>query len=242
MDCMARSKRFVYAGQRFGRLTVLDPGIKLRSGRFLVRGVLLRCACGTERKVALGSLLRGATRSCGCLNAENRRGPKPERRKHFVSFGQTFGYLTVIDPDRGLNEGSDRIVGVRCVCGQEKDVLLGNLVSGRNKTCGCKFNRVVWKRSDPDWQWRQYLWTKYHITPERYLELLEAQEGVCAICKRPPGERRLHVDHDHSCCPAASKSCGKCVRGLLCFSCNSKIGWLETFHSSITPYLTGMSA
>lgn len=49
--------------------------------------------------------------------------------------------------------------------------------------------------------------------------------GCCRVC----GEASdLHIDHDHSCCPSLNTStrrgCGKCVRGLLCFGCNSALG------------------
>ena len=59
----------------------------------------------------------------------------------------------------------------------------------------------------------------YNMTPEAYSAMLERQGGVCAICGKKPGKRKLHVDHDHTCCPG-KVSCGKCVRGLLCRGCN----------------------
>lgn len=37
----------------------------------------------------------------------------------------------------------------------------------------------------------------YNITLEEYDRMLKEQGGVCKICKKPPGSRRHHVDHDH---------------------------------------------
>jgi len=38
---------------------------------------------------------------------------------------------------------------------------------------------------------------KYGITLVEYNQILAKQGGKCAICGRPPGDRRLAVDHEH---------------------------------------------
>lgn len=64
---------------------------------------------------------------------------------------------------------------------------------------------------------------RYNLSPEDYEKRLLAQGGVCAICGHKPQKIRLSVDHDHSCCPGKSNSCGKCIRGLLCRNCNFRL-------------------
>lgn len=67
------------------------------------------------------------------------------------------------------------------------------------------------------------LWM-YGITVDDYNSRLAAQGGGCAICSAAPEEgKRLAVDHDHRCCPGR-RSCGACVRGLLCRHCNLALG------------------
>ena len=59
---------------------------------------------------------------------------------------------------------------------------------------------------------------RYGISVEEYEAKLTAQEGVCAICSKPPKRGRLHVDHDHG--------TGR-IRDLLCIPCNRDVGHLE---------------
>lgn len=54
-------------GQRFGRLVALSW--EVREGRTFWRCC---CDCGKERFVAMPSLVRNLTKSCGCLQRENR--------------------------------------------------------------------------------------------------------------------------------------------------------------------------
>lgn len=58
----------------------------------------------------------------------------------------------------------------------------------------------------------------YGLTTEAFDALARVQGGVCAVCRRPPGAQRLHVDHDHA--------TGE-VRGLLCGPCNRAIGLVD---------------
>ena len=67
--------------------------------------------------------------------------------------------------------------------------------------------------------------TGYRITLEDYDNMFQEQEGRCAGCQRLQSEftRAFGVDHDHKCC-SGKRSCGKCVRGLLCPTCNRLLG------------------
>lgn len=73
---------------------------------------------------------------------------------------------------------------------------------------------------------RRALMDRYGITLEEYTTLLEGQGGKCATCPTVPQKRSLAVDHDHNCCPG-KKTCGKCIRGLLCQNCNTALGLLK---------------
>lgn len=66
---------------------------------------------------------------------------------------------------------------------------------------------------------------KFGITLDHYEHLLAQQEGGCAVCGKSEKDngRRLAVDHDHACCPGQF-TCGRCLRGLLCSSCNLHLG------------------
>lgn len=67
---------------------------------------------------------------------------------------------------------------------------------------------------------------KFGISREQYDAILAAQNGVCWLCKQLPdfGRESLSVDHDHKCCPDKNKTCGRCIRGLICGACNLALG------------------
>jgi hypothetical protein len=96
-------------------------------------------------------------------------------------------------------------------------------------------------RDDPAYtrrRWSTYLKNKYNITADQYEAMLADQGGVCAACGGTCNTgQRLAVDHDHGCCEDRVRSCGECVRGLLCRTCNQGLGFLERNNSHLFDYL-----
>jgi len=108
-------------------------------------------------------------------------------------------------------------------------------LQGRRRRYATKKNEINARRreryaSDPEWNarcrasmqgergHRSRLKTFYGITPADYAAMLARQNGVCGICRRPPVERRLAVDH----CNATGL-----IRGLLCNRCNLGLGHFD---------------
>jgi hypothetical protein len=73
---------------------------------------------------------------------------------------------------------------------------------------------------------RKVLGEKVYL--EVYEELFTRQRGRCAICRKPPKKHRFHIDHNHN--------TGE-IRGLLCYSCNYKLGFVEKYLKQIVRYL-----
>jgi hypothetical protein len=68
---------------------------------------------------------------------------------------------------------------------------------------------------------------RFNLTLDRFMAILESQDGVCAICGGVNSNgKALSVDHDHACCDG-DRSCGSCVRGLICAACNLAVGMMR---------------
>lgn len=98
-------------------------------------------------------------------------------------------------------------------------------------------NRREWNKANPERNTAQRLYAKYRLRPEELQELLDLRDNKCEICSKEFTTRAsYHIDHDHSCCFGA-KSCGQCIRGILCAGCNTKVWWYELHFYSIAKYL-----
>lgn len=66
-DNMSKHKSLI--GRKFGMLTVLDevPPDKEIYGKYSGRRLIVECTCGRKKSVNKRSVIRGRTKSCGCL-------------------------------------------------------------------------------------------------------------------------------------------------------------------------------
>jgi hypothetical protein len=89
---------------------------------------------------------------------------------------------------------------------------------------GCaECRRTDWTRYEETWSQKKSKWLKseYGITLDDYFQMMDEQDGKCAICEiafdqLPP--KHTHVDHCHD---------TGVVRGLLCHHCNTGLGNLR---------------
>jgi hypothetical protein len=88
--------------------------------------------------------------------------------------------------------------------------------------CGCPVSATRRKYCSYPCQALGARLTVYGIDGALFRELLQRQPGVCAICAKPLiisfEVRAPSIDHDHR--------TGR-VRGILCQSCNLRVGWYE---------------
>ena len=88
-------------------------------------------------------------------------------------------------------------------------------------------NGKKWYHGHRETSWIRWIKNAYKLTLEKFQEMVEQQNNCCAICLRPfSSNYKPCVDHDHACCPG-KHSCGQCIDGLLCKTCNYALGMLE---------------
>ena len=141
--------------------------------------------------------------------------------------GKTFKIYTYLDARKAVNYCTDECKKAR---GYDKLPAVGTTKVERGPLEHDRAGRVA----------------RMGLTVAEYNTLGVGQGWVCAICKgeNPGGNGRWHIDHDHACCPRTNawlKSCGECVRGLLCAPCNMGLGMFKDSLERLTAataYLT----
>jgi hypothetical protein len=90
------------------------------------------------------------------------------------------------------------------------------------RACSTK-RKVKWEKENDEAHFNHYLKARFGINRSQYYDMLESQNGTCAICNKPETRKhhksgriiRLAVDHCHI--------TGK-IRGLLCAAHNKALG------------------
>jgi hypothetical protein len=119
-------------------------------------------------------------------------------------------------------------------CSRQGDLLRSKTFGDENKPSKREYDKAYRITNDEKVKKngrKGHIKRNYGMTDDDYNSLLNAQDGRCAICKTHQSEfgRMLHIDHDHI--------TGK-VRGLLCFRCNSGLGF---FRDNCTALLQAVS-
>lgn len=112
------SRKYYLENKRFGKLLVIEY---ISNGKYRCK-----CECGNEYIGVVSDLMKGKTKSCGCL--------KKSRQLDIV--GKKFGKLLVLERI-GLNKHKHYEFKVLCDCGKENIIEGRYLTSGKTKSCGC---------------------------------------------------------------------------------------------------------
>jgi hypothetical protein len=144
----------------------------------------------------------------GCDLLSSARGLCPRHYQRFVRFGDPLHV-----PQRACPE---TLVRACKWCG----IVFDSGTDGRRRFCSEECRRIVDLLASS--------LGRYSLTVAEYRLMWVAQNGTCRICETGASGRSemLAVDHDHACC-SGNRSCGKCVRGLLCDRCNNGLGCLN---------------
>lgn len=118
----------VFAGQKYGRWTVLDAFIRNVRNE---KKWLCRCDCGTERYVLERSLIHNGSKSCGCLAAE-----AVSKALTRDLTGRVFGDLTVLSKSEKTHNRRGIWWQCKCSCGKLCEVLATLLATGKRTHCG----------------------------------------------------------------------------------------------------------
>ena len=127
-------------GQVIGKWTVIERSNKKTNNNNVYW--TCQCECGTIQEICGTDLRRGTTLQCkhcaGKVAVKNLPTTRHYKQNN-DEIGKTYGQLTVLEKIKQTPGGS--IWRCRCVCGNEVNVRINNLHSGKTQSCGCMKSR-----------------------------------------------------------------------------------------------------
>jgi hypothetical protein len=127
------------------------------------------CSCGGSTIVRESYLVRGRTRSCGCLRHKTLKGTRKPTTPEELE-GKTIDDYTIWGV---FGSGSSKRLGLRCICGVGENRQASNFLYSTNHFCRHKKPVTVQERS-----------TRYQIKVRGYLACKIAIV-LCSKCEKP---------------------------------------------------------
>ena len=123
-------------GQHIGKWTVIEKSNKKATHHNVYW--LCQCECGTLQEICGTDLRKKRTLQCkhcaGTIAIKNLQNVKHYKQSN-NEIGKVYGQLTVLEKVKQTQGGS--IWKCKCSCGNEVDVRINNLHSGKTQSCGC---------------------------------------------------------------------------------------------------------
>lgn len=210
---LSQRKKHLNVGDTYNRWTVLGRSAQVGLSKCL-------CTCGTVREVTNTSLLKGLSKSCGCLNSE-----QLQNRRKYLKVDTRYGRLVV--------KGHAGIVGYsvcKCDCGKVIDVANTRLKARKTRSCGClhteifKLCKKLKGKHHPNWkggisgQRHKLMSTTVYKTWRT--SVYERDNYTCQKCKQVGYELRAH--HIESYAEHENKRCDVNNGVTLCNQCHLK--------------------
>lgn len=188
------SDRAEMIGIKFGRLTPTEV-IGSKKIHLIYKCV---CDCGNEIEVLGNSLRSGNTKSCGCI-----------RKPNLVGYENDHGIV--------IAKVKNQIWNIECKHCEKIHTQNQREIWSNSHSMSCEnYKPPNWSGLDRE---DVIIRRQYGITMQQFNDLLDFQDGKCAICLKQidDNRKRINVDHDHE---------TDVVRGLLCSGCNTGLGHL----------------
>jgi len=207
-------------GKKFNLLYVLEEGGRDKNGKRMWK---CQCECGNIVEIEASSLIKGYTKSCGCLK---------HKKQDLV--GQKFGMLTVLS--RVTNENKRGDIYWNCVCDCGKKIIIGGKrlrAKTKNiRSCGCSRLKAILDRIDDLTGKRFGRWTVISLQRVRK----DGSRGGKWLCQCDCGTERIVAAKLLK--SGASLSCGCYKREKTRIACLLPEGE-ASFRKLITTYKRG---